>query len=494
MLLPIQFSSSIRQAAYRSLSLWCKTAKTGCLVETVSDELVKYILQDITPFQSEVTLKVLAGARKYLSKKARQKLHKAQNDATNLAQTHSKAFNPHNTKIIYSDSGNEQLCAAALASLTEIILSVGCFLKPVLQKILQENIVRLSLTTVEGALPRDHLYFDVECRVHLYAVLNALVLSPNHLCPPPIQYANAVFSVAQITESNLGLRQTCAGYLRSIEKILHPQKEALVFPLDAGDVADAFKQKMAGDGPHAIDDADGSESSSSDDEDMEVNLTNAAASAIEPVLKSPEPATPPTKSIPSIAISRPEEENISPKVTVDTLKPSPILEAIARTVKPSDYDSPASISDAESISSTRSLRPRRKSASREMSPACGVATPPPRKSARLRTISEHVETPTASATDGTPRRRSTRLRTPSISGADIIMESPILKLTKIDEEIGAGKKEAETTVAAAASAAPAPADKPSNEDELVDEMAAAFVDEFVDDDDEDVVLVEDGSD
>lgn len=53
------FFSSIRQSAYHTLSLWCKIAKSGCSAESIADELVKYILQDITPYQSEVTLKVL---------------------------------------------------------------------------------------------------------------------------------------------------------------------------------------------------------------------------------------------------------------------------------------------------------------------------------------------------------------------------------------------------------------------------------------------------
>lgn len=455
---PYNCFSSIRQAAYRTLSLWCKISKSSCLVDTVADELVKYILQDVTPFQNEVTLKVLAGARKYLSKKARQKLHKAQNDATNLAQTHSKAFNPHNTKIIYSDSGNEKLCAAALNSLSQIILSVGCLLKPVLHKILHENIVRLSIATVEGSLARDHLYFDVECRVNLYAVLNALVISPNHLCPPPVQYATAVLSAAQTTEPSLKLREQCASYLRTIEKILHPQKESLLFPVDTDEVADAFKkQPINGNNAFTLNE---NESSSSDDEDMEVDLGMAP----DPI-KTPEPVTPTTKT-PQIEISR------TPSVVgTPSPKPSPsIIKA-----KQTGYDSPTSASDAESICSTRSLRPRRKSVSRERSPATGTATPPPRKSARLTVVSESSDAniPLTSSVEDTPRRRSTRLRTPSLCRTDepTGLASSIVALTKIDEAI---ESKDDTT-----------AEKPSdsNEDDVVNAMAAAFVNEFVDDDD-----------
>lgn len=171
-------------------------------------------------------------------------MNKAQNDTTNLAQTHSKAFNPHNTKIIYTDSGNEQLCAAALGCLKHVIIVSGCFLKPVLHKVLQENIVSLAIATIEIAPMRTHLYSPSECRTNLYAVLHALVVSPHHLCPPPVQYAASVFSIGQISDPNHGVREDCATYLRSIEKILHPQKETLQFPIDANEVADAFKERF----------------------------------------------------------------------------------------------------------------------------------------------------------------------------------------------------------------------------------------------------------
>lgn len=236
-------SSSIRQAAYRTLSLWCKTTKYGSLVETIADDLIKFIIQDITPYQSEVTLKVLAGSRKYLSKKARQKLHKAQNDASNIAQTHSKSFNPHNTKIIYTDSGNEPLCEAALACLVDVLHVAGCFIKPLHQKVLQENIVALSLNVAnDTALKKSHLYYDHRCRAGLFRTLYALTQSPHHLCPPPIQYAAEVFKIAQIHDARAEIRDKCSEYLRGIEKILHPQKEIFYFPTNVNDVAEAFKK------------------------------------------------------------------------------------------------------------------------------------------------------------------------------------------------------------------------------------------------------------
>lgn len=261
----------MRQAAYNTLSLWCKTSKYGSLVESVSENLIKHIIQDITPYQSEVTLKVLAGSRKYLSKKARQKLHKAQNDASNISQTHSKSFNPHNTKIIYSDNGNEALCQSALHCLVHVLHAAGCFIKPLHQKILQENIISLALNIVKASEKPSNLYFNAECRKKLFEALFALTHSPHHLCPPPVQYAVEVFRIAQIHDVNATVRDECSSYLRGIEKILHPQKEVFFFPTNPSDVHAAFKQNAEDSRTVSNGLLDSGSELSSDDEEASTN-------------------------------------------------------------------------------------------------------------------------------------------------------------------------------------------------------------------------------
>lgn len=236
------------------------------MVETIAEDLIKFIIQDVTPYQSEVTLQVLSGSRKYLSKKARQKLHKAQNDASNIAQTHSKTFNPHNTKIIYTDNGNEPVCGAALRCLVQVLHSAGCFIKPLHQKILQENIVSLSFNAVNVIPKKSNLYFNTECRKSLYEALHALIQSPNHLCPPPIQYATEVYRIAQINDINEEIRDKCSEYLRSVEKILHPQKEVFYFPTNPNDVAEAFKRDADASRSGSNGLVDNSQEESSDDE------------------------------------------------------------------------------------------------------------------------------------------------------------------------------------------------------------------------------------
>lgn len=132
---PIPRSSNIRIAAYRTLNVWCQATSSASGVEHCIDDLTEQILQDVTPYQNEVTLKVMSGATKHMSKKARRNMNRAQNDTTNLAQTHATASNAHNVKLVLTEEGNQALCAVALKCLSVVLLVAGPFLKPVMHKV-----------------------------------------------------------------------------------------------------------------------------------------------------------------------------------------------------------------------------------------------------------------------------------------------------------------------------------------------------------------------
>lgn len=437
--------SSIRQAAYRTLVLWCKVAKSGSLVESISDDLIKHIIQDVTPYQGEVTLQVLSGSRKYLSKKARQRLHKAQNDASNIAQTHSKAFNPHNTKIIYSDNGNETLCLHALNALSHFILAAGCFLKPVHQKILQENIVGIALKTIGGQPKKSNLYSSAECRRGLYTALYALVISPHHLCPPPVQYAARLFSVAQIRDSSANVRDQCADYLRTIEKLLHPKKEIFYFPTEVSEVVDAFKRGID---RQQLENRD--EASSADEEsdiEMEENLKKP---------KSPSPQPPPPEQI-TIQI-----EESSPVRTASAIEnSSPQFACSVRLTDIADeMKSPRKSARLMSPSSATN------SGAENDSPGKGESPTPRRKSARLNSISIQESTD-----------KMDQLKPPAKKFMQTIDEV----LVSVTVENSATTK---TTTDVDKEAALDISSGNKSVDDLVAEMCSAFVDEFVDDDEE----------
>lgn len=263
--------SSIRVAAYNTLAMWCKTVGYTNSLEINAENIIGQVLQDVTPFQSEVTLQVLEGGRKNLSKKARKRLHKALNETTNLSQTHSTTFNPQNTKIIHSDVGNEEICSAALNSLTNLLETAGCFIKPVLHKILQETIVSLAFNEVSSTNMKKNLFTSEFCRLNLYKTLNSLVVSPHHLCSPPMQYALTIFSSAQIHDKSLRIRITCSNFIKQFEKILHPMKESLFFPTELSAVKKAMNIEST------IVDESELTISTDDEEDMEVNFQKRTA-------------------------------------------------------------------------------------------------------------------------------------------------------------------------------------------------------------------------
>lgn len=266
---------SIRIAAYNTLALWCKTIGYTNSLEVNAENIIGQILQDVTPFQSEVTLQVLEGGRKNLSKKARKRLHKALNETTNLSQTHSTTFNPQNTKIIHSDNGNEDLCSAALNSLTNLLETAGCFIKPVLHKILQETIVSLAFNEVSSTNCKKNLFTSELCRLNLYKSLNSLVISPHHLCSPPMQYALTIFSSAQIRDKSLKVRIACSNFIKQYEKILHPLKESLFFPAELTAVKDAMQIESKNIDENEL------RFSTDDEEDIEVNFQNKTTEKID---------------------------------------------------------------------------------------------------------------------------------------------------------------------------------------------------------------------
>lgn len=229
----------LRIAAYQTLSLWCRTVKYASGVERISENLIVQILHDITPFENEVKLKILRGASN-LSKKAKKRLIKAQNEETNLAQSFA---NSQNTKQLLSDDGNQELCEMALKCLIDTLTAASCFIKPVLHKVLHENIVTICLTIVSSANLTGTLFDSANCRKYVYECLATLILSAHHLCPPPTQYATTIFSICGTTDKNSDVRDTATKKLRIIEKILHPSKESFYFSTDVNSYLDAINKK-----------------------------------------------------------------------------------------------------------------------------------------------------------------------------------------------------------------------------------------------------------
>uniref|UniRef100_A0A1Q3EY87 Pre-rRNA-processing protein RIX1 N-terminal domain-containing protein n=1 Tax=Culex tarsalis TaxID=7177 RepID=A0A1Q3EY87_CULTA len=234
---------SLRAKVYESIAVWCETVKFGSGVEAISDSLLEHIVQDVAPYEPEVTLQVNASRQK-LSAKAKKKLQKEQNAATALAKTHTSG-SLESSKHLQSDYGNEALCLAALRCLAKVLDAAGCFIKPVIQKLLQEKIVSLCVSVFSqlntGA--KQNLYFEPNCRQALLVALNALIINPHHLCPPPLQYGVTMFSAAESQDPNVDVRSKAAELARGAETLLHPRKEVFYFPPEENAVKDMLAAK-----------------------------------------------------------------------------------------------------------------------------------------------------------------------------------------------------------------------------------------------------------
>ncbi|XP_001851523.2 proline-, glutamic acid- and leucine-rich protein 1 [Culex quinquefasciatus] len=234
---------SLRTKVYGSIAVWCETVKFGSGVEEISDSLLENIVQDVAPYEPEVTLQVNASRQK-LSAKAKKKLQKEQNAATALAKNHTSG-SLEISKHLQSDYCNEVLCLAALRCLAKVLDAAGCFIKPVMQKLLQEKIVSLCVSVFSqlntGA--KQNLYFEPNCRQALLVALNSLIINPHHLCPPPLQYGVTMFSAAESQDPNVDVRSKAAELARGAETLLHPRKEVFYFPLEENAVKDMLAAK-----------------------------------------------------------------------------------------------------------------------------------------------------------------------------------------------------------------------------------------------------------
>uniref|UniRef100_A0A1A9W861 Pre-rRNA-processing protein RIX1 N-terminal domain-containing protein n=1 Tax=Glossina brevipalpis TaxID=37001 RepID=A0A1A9W861_9MUSC len=225
---------TLRAKAYETIALWCQTLKSGCCGEMFTEFLIKEIFSDTPCMVNGLTLKVLSGARKHLSKKARRQLHKANNNQSKLTQTNS------NLKTQQNENKNLLTSVWALRCLQQLLWALANFLKPPTLKIIHLNTIQLC-TQLYNDLPipsqiqRSSMY-----RLEVYNTLNAIIMAPNHLCPPPTEIALKILQYAHLNDNSISVRNNCSHLMRNLEKLIHPQKEGLLFPLEARDIRNAF--------------------------------------------------------------------------------------------------------------------------------------------------------------------------------------------------------------------------------------------------------------
>ncbi|XP_058978290.1 proline-, glutamic acid- and leucine-rich protein 1 [Musca domestica] len=238
----------LRAKIYDSISLWCKIQGNSSRCDSIAEYLINEILADITPEQNELTLQVCAGSGKHLSKKMKRQLHKAQNERSNISKNSVKSAK---NSLPQRDDKNHLVAIAALRCLQELLLSVASFLKPTKIKLLQSTLVQICSNFYELAGDMGQLYSSAQCRLEIYNVLYVVVSTPHHLSPPPMDLIMSLLNHACSRDGNVKVRNQCARIVQNLEKLIHPQKESLVFPIDAREIRNAFimlgQERLLGD-------------------------------------------------------------------------------------------------------------------------------------------------------------------------------------------------------------------------------------------------------
>lgn len=239
--------SNVRISTFDSLNQYCLLLDKGSLVESIADIIVENIIEDTLPFKSEVALQSYATNHRggSLSKRAKKKLQKVQNESTNLAQTHTtKQISHVNRKC--TDEFNTELCVSALGALKGFILGCGHEIKPTLHRTVQQHIVQLCLATDVSTLEKSHLYFSDNCRKLLYEALTSLIMFPHHLSPAPLQYAVKILTKTSVSDPSKEVREQCRILIAGVEKIINPQRTMPYFKVSEEELNIAIKELRSG--------------------------------------------------------------------------------------------------------------------------------------------------------------------------------------------------------------------------------------------------------
>lgn len=105
---------------------------------------------------------------------------------------------------------------------------------------MQTNIIQICAVLYELPLKPAHLYSNINCRIEIYNVLFAIVMTPHHLCPPPTEMALAIIQTVFSRDDSVKVRTHCRHIIKNFEKLVHPQKESLLFAIEARDIRNTF--------------------------------------------------------------------------------------------------------------------------------------------------------------------------------------------------------------------------------------------------------------
>ncbi|KAK0175618.1 hypothetical protein PV327_009357 [Microctonus hyperodae] len=213
---------SVKKAIYKSLSLWLTHLSNLSAIEIATDEMVPYLLKDITPEKNRVMLTVEKMSCN-LSKRALKRFKDSQYE-------NSALLGGAVTRIEKDTMVNADLCVEALSTLENVFYNCASFINLSLCTFTQRLIVSFLY---DAYLATDETHFyrkNHSCRHGLLKVLRAIQMNSHPLLLSPIQHSIEIFTLA-MNDEKIEIIKDAKLSLTEIEKIVHPCAPTLLHPL-----------------------------------------------------------------------------------------------------------------------------------------------------------------------------------------------------------------------------------------------------------------------
>ncbi|XP_034475598.1 proline-, glutamic acid- and leucine-rich protein 1 isoform X2 [Drosophila innubila] len=223
---PLHFIN-LRCKVYEVTRLWLTTFVEGSGYDLILEHLIKNIFEDIQICQTDICL-----VSAPLSKKS------PGNKNKEAYLTKSEKSFPRKTII---NKSAELVCGQALRCLQAVLLSVGHLLKPSFLKDIFNTILEIGVQIYEKRIIMQYPYNDWHNRLEVYETLFAFISLRNLSYPPPTEIIIHMLIEAYSKDPRFEVRSRCKIMIDSIEKILHPQKESLIFKLHVENLISATK-------------------------------------------------------------------------------------------------------------------------------------------------------------------------------------------------------------------------------------------------------------
>ncbi|XP_074110761.1 proline-, glutamic acid- and leucine-rich protein 1 [Cotesia typhae] len=207
--------TNVRLSAYKSLKVWMRNLNGLSGVEIICDDIIPWLLKDITPEKSQVllTIKKTTATSKKAFKRTRD--NQIKNDLTLDNSTRDK------------ESIDADLCKEALHTLQNIF-KYSCLIKLPLYKVTEELIISLLYNVY---MDSSNFYRqNPECHLQLLRTLKTMQMNPHPLGASSLHHCIELFSSAS-RENNLQVVEEAKEALMQLEKISHPSAPTLSLPV-----------------------------------------------------------------------------------------------------------------------------------------------------------------------------------------------------------------------------------------------------------------------